>query len=152
MMPFEKLHRVLCINDNDITLFILKRTLSKSDFAEKITDKKDGREALKYCQQLIDDDQYHHGNYPKVIFLDLHMPVMDGWEFMDKFSTQIWPFFKETKIVITSQSVDAGDFIRAKQHPFVIDFLKQPISVEYLKKLHETLMEGHSLHKRENFL
>lgn len=144
-MTLDKLNRVLCVNDNEITLFILKRTLGKSNFAEKITTRTDGREALNYCQQLIDSDEYQDGNYPKVIFLDLHMPVMDGWEFMDKFSTDIWPFFKDTRIVITSQSIDVRDSIRAKQHPFVIDFLKQSISAEYLMKLNESLMCGHSL-------
>jgi hypothetical protein len=65
---------------------------------------------------------------------------MDGWEFLDKFSTEIWPSFKETKIVITSQSIDIDDSIRAKEYPFVIDFLKNPITVEYLVRLHESLM------------
>ncbi len=143
-MAPEKLNSVLCVNDSDITLFILKRTLSKSNFAEKITEKKDGQEALNYCQQLINDNEFQEGNYPKVIFLDLHMPVMDGWEFLDKFSNEIWPFFSETKIVITSQSVDNDDSIRAKGYPFVIDFLKNPITVEYLVRLHESLMEGYS--------
>lgn len=140
-MLLEKMNSVLCVNDNDITLFILKRTLSKSNFAEQIIEKKDGLEALVFCRQLIASGQHSSENYPKVIFLDLHMPVMGGWEFLDKFSSEIWPFFKETKIVITSQSIDNQDFIRAKAHPFVIDFLKHPITVEYLIKLHESLAE-----------
>lgn len=143
-MAPEKLNSVLCVNDSDITLFILKRTISKSNLAEKIIEKKDGQESLNYCQQLINDKEYQEGNYPKVIFLDLHMPVMDGWEFLDKFSKEIWPFFIDTKIVITSQSVDNDDSIRAKGYPFVINFLKHPITVEYLVKLHESLMEGYS--------
>ncbi len=144
-MAFKELNNVLCINDSDITLFILKRTLNKSNFADKITEKKDGREALSYCQQLIDNGEYREGNYPKVIFLDLHMPVMDGWEFMEKFLSQIWPYFKETKIIITSQSIYNGDFVRAKQYPFVMDFLKHAISVEYLVRIRESLL-AHSLH------
>lgn len=141
-MVLEKLNNVLCINDNDITLFILKRALNKSNFAEKITEKKDGFEALKYCEQLINDNAHSNGDYPKVIFLDLHMPVMDGWEFLDRFSSDIWPFFTDTKIVITSQSIDTQDCLRAKEHPFVADFMKQPITIEYLIKLHESLAEA----------
>lgn len=141
-MVFEKLNTVLCINDNDITLFILKRALSKANFAEKITQKKDGLEALIYCQELIKQNAHVSGNYPKVIFLDLHMPIMDGWEFLDKFATDIQPFFKDTKIIITSQTVDSRDCIRAKEHPFVADFIKQPITIESLIKLHESLTES----------
>ena len=138
-MVLEKLNTVLCINDNDITLLILKRTLCRANFAEQIVEKKDGLEALYYCQHLIETGQQLLENYPKVIFLDLHMPVMDGWEFLTRFSKEIWPYFKETKIVITSQSIDTQDCIRAKEHPFVIDFLKQPITIEYFIKLHESL-------------
>ncbi len=140
-MVLEKLNTVLCINDNDITLLILKRTLNRSNFADQIVEKKDGLEAFNYCQQLIDNGQQPLENYPKVIFLDLHMPVMDGWEFLTRFAKEIWPFFKDTKIVITSQSIDIQDTIRAQSYPFVIDFLKQPITIEYLIKLHESLAE-----------
>ena len=140
-MALEKLNSVLCINDNDITLFILMRTLSKSNFAEKITAKKDGLEALNYCKKLINNNEHESGNYPRLIFLDLHMPVMDGWMFLDRFSTEIWPYFTETKVVITSQSIDSNDFIRAKEHSFVVDFLKQPITVDCLIKLRESLAE-----------
>jgi len=140
-MILEKLNRVLCINDNDISLFILKRALSKSNFAENITEKKDGFEALRYCQQLIAEGAHTTGNYPKVIFLDLHMPVMDGWEFLDRFSSDIWIYFNDTKIVITSQSIDSHDGIRAKEHPFVADFMTQPITINYLIRLHESLAE-----------
>lgn len=140
-MLLEKLNSVLCINDNDITLFILKRALSKSNFAEKITEKKDGFEAFTYCQQLINENAHISGDYPKVIFLDLHMPVMDGWEFLDRFATDFWPFFKDTKIVITSQSIDSQDCLRAKEHPFIADFMKQPITIDYLIRLHESLVE-----------
>lgn len=140
MVP-EKLNSVLCINDNDITLFILKRTLSKSNFAENIIAKKDGLEALHYCKQLINTDEYERGNYPKLIFLDLHMPVMDGWEFLERYANEIWPYFKDTKVVITSQSIDSKDCIRAKKHPFVVEFLKQPITIECLIKLRESLAE-----------
>ncbi|SKB46457.1 response regulator [Daejeonella lutea] len=145
-MLLEKLNTVLCVNDNEITLFILKRTISKANFAEQIVEKKDGNEAFRYCQQLVDKGEYLNGNYPKVIFLDLQMPVLDGWEFMDQFTTRIWPFFKETKIVITSQSVDQSDILRAEKYPFVIDFLKHPISVNYLLQLHGALMKEYNLH------
>jgi len=146
-MALEKLNSVLCINDSDITLFILKRTLSKSNFADHITEKKDGLQALNYCRELISDKGQFSGNYPKVIFLDLHMPVMDGWEFLESFSNEIWPFYQDTKIIITSQTVDNDDSIRASAYPFVVDFLKTPITVEYLIKLRQSLMEGYSFHE-----
>lgn len=142
-MVLEKLNTVLCVNDNDITLFILKRTLSKSNFAETCLEKRDGLEALNYCRELIRNGEYEAGNYPKVIFLDLHMPVMDGWTFLEKFSEEILPYFKDTKIIITSQSIDDEESLRAETYPFVIDFLKHPINVEYLIGLRESLVDNY---------
>ncbi len=144
-MTPDKLNKVLCINDSDITLFILKRTLSKSNFSEKIVEKSDGQEALNYCLGIIQNAEEIENTYPRVIFLDLHMPVMNGWEFLEKFSNEIWPFFKETKIVITSQSVDSDDSLRAKSYPFIFDFLNAPITTGYLEQLHQQLLQGYSI-------
>jgi len=142
-MTSEKLARVLCINDSDITLFILKRALSKSNFSEKIVEKYNGQEALNYCLGLIKNDDDLENTYPRVIFLDLQMPVMNGFEFLQRFSTEVWHFFKETRIVISSQSLDADESLLAKQYPFIVDFLKKPITVEYFTKLHEDLLEDY---------
>ncbi len=144
-MTPDKLNKVLCINDSDITLFILKRTLSKSKFSEKIVEKANGQEALNYCFGIIQNAEDIENTYPRVIFLDLYMPVMNGWEFLEKFSNEIWPLFKETKIVITSQSVDSHDSDRAKAYPFIVDFLQAPITTGYLSQLHQQLLEGYSI-------
>jgi CheY-like chemotaxis protein len=143
-MTSEKLARVLCINDSEITLFILKRALSKSNFTEKIIEKYNGQEALNYCLGLIQNDDDLENTYPRVIFLDLQMPVMNGYEFLQRFSTEVWHFFKETRIVISSQSLDTDETHLAKQYPFIVDFLKAPITLGYFTKLHEDLLEYHS--------
>lgn len=143
-MTTESLKKVMCVNDNDITLFIFKRTLSKSNFSEKIITRTDGLEAFRYCKQLISNPDEMYDLYPRVIFLDLHMPVMDGWEFLDKFSNEIWPHFQETKIIITSQSVDEEDAFRAREYPFVVDFHGAPITTAYLDKLYDRLLESFS--------
>jgi CheY-like chemotaxis protein len=144
-MTTNKLNKVLCVNDNEITLFILKRTLSKANFSEKVIERSDGREALSYCEYLIKNEKDIYNNYPRLIFLDLHMPVMDGWEFLDQFSNKIWPYFKETKVIITSQSVDLSETDRAKEYPFVIDFLKTQITVEYLISLRDDILQDYIL-------
>ncbi|MEJ7778864.1 MAG: response regulator [Daejeonella sp.] len=144
-MTPDKLNKVLCINDSDITLFILKRTLSKSNFSEKIVEKSNGQEALNYCFGIIHNSEDLETIYPRVIFLDLHMPVMNGWEFLEKFAQEIWPLFRETKIVITSQSVDSDDSLRAKAYPFIVDFLNVPITSGYLVQLHQQLLRGYSI-------
>lgn len=141
LMNTNKLSKVLCVNDNEITLFVLKRALSKANFSDKVIERHDGLEALKYCQLLLKNPEDLYDNYPRLIFLDLHMPVMDGWQFLDHFAESVWPFFKETRIVITSQSVDLSETEKAKEYPFVIDFLKTTITVAYLNNLKDGLLQ-----------
>lgn len=133
------------MNDNDIMLFILKQVIQKSDFGDDVVLKSNGREALDYCRQLIHENQGSGERYPQLIFLDLNMPEMDGWEFLDQFSSEIHPYLQETKVVITSQSIDDYEITRSRQYPFVVDFLSSVITVEYLDNLRRTLSENETV-------
>jgi len=137
----EKIGRILCVNDNDIMLFILKQIIQKSNFGEDVVLKSNGSEALDYCRDLIRDNENYEELYPRLIFLDLYMPEMDGWEFLDQFSSEIQPYFRETKVVITSQSVDGYEIERCRQYPFVVDFMSSAITTEYLEGLRNSLPE-----------
>lgn len=127
--------KILCINDNELTLFIQKQVLSKSGLSEEIITITDGKSGLDYCKKLIRENNDSADSYPGLIFLDLYMPVMDGWQFLDHFSKEIQPYFINTKIIITSYSIDESDSERAKQYPFVIDFLTNSLSTAYLQNL-----------------
>ena len=77
-----------------------------------------------------------HSN-PQLVFLDLNMPVMNGWDFIEKFSLDTNSAFKNTKVIILSSTIDPADFNRAKQYNVVSHFLSKPITqamLEYLKK------------------
>ncbi|WP_276363159.1 response regulator [Daejeonella sp. H1SJ63] len=134
-MHAERLKGILCINDNELTLFIQNRILNKSSISEEVITALDGKIGLDYCKNLISENTLTSNSYPWLIFLDLHMPVMDGWEFLHHFSADIWPHFKNARIIITSNSVNEADYERAKQYPFVIDFLTTSLSTEYLQNL-----------------
>ena len=134
-MISELLKKVLCINDNEITLWIQKQILIKSGVSEEIITLSNGMDGINYCRSLIRGNQNVSGNFPGLILLDLHMPIMDGWEFLDQFSTEVHPHFKETKIIITSYSINELDSERSMKYPFVIDFLTSTLSIEYLENL-----------------
>lgn len=144
-MLSQRLNKVLCINDNEITLFILKRILDKVKFSEEVIEISDGLEALNYCRKLISDPAESENTYPGLIFLDLNMPVMDGWGFLDHFSKHILPFFKYTKVIIISNSIDHTDSEKLKQYHFVIDFISNPLSIEYLLKIKNSLEDNYLL-------
>ncbi|MDP3468598.1 MAG: response regulator [Daejeonella sp.] len=139
-MPNTQLKKVLCINDNEVTLWIQKQILNKSKFSEEVITATNGSEGLEYFYKLINENSSIQNDFPGLILLDLHMPVMDGWAFLDRFSSEIYPYCKNTKIVITSYSVDEIDSERAKKYPFVVDFLTTLLTVDYLESLPRSVL------------
>lgn len=124
---------VLCIDDDPITLLLIKMVITKTTFAKEIITAKSGEEAIIYFENFEVNEAK---NYPEVIFLDLNMPVMGGWEFLDNFTQKNLPIvFKNTKVYILSSSIDPLDIEKAKTYPIVIDFISKPITKEKLEKL-----------------
>ncbi len=123
---------VLCINDSDINLFLQKKLLLQSGITDKVITVHDGQEALDYYSKL---KEIGDNNYPKLILLDIHMPVVSGWEFLDKFSELYLPLFPDTRVIINSSTVDGEEIKKANEYPFVIDFLNSPLTLEYLRKV-----------------
>jgi CheY-like chemotaxis protein len=126
------LETILFIDDDLITLMLCKMVISKASFSNEIATAKNGEEALKYFDAL---KTAHAENKPQLIFLDLNMPVMNGWEFLDSFNTEEYSEFHQTKIVILSSTIDPADLERSKKYPMVIDFLSKPITKEMLEYL-----------------
>jgi len=139
-MSFEQIKKVLCINDNEVTLWIQKQILNKSKYSIDVVTAINGLEGIKYCHKLIGEETENNIELPSLILLDLHMPVMDGWEFLSRFSHEIHPYSTDTKVIITSYSIDEIDSERAKKYPFVIDFLTSSLSVDYLESLPRSLL------------
>lgn len=130
------LDRILCVDDDPITLMLCKKVIIKSSFSNEIITAQNGEEALIYFN-TIRHAQTKSNEQPQLIFLDLNMPVMGGWEFLDHFSSPEFSEFNTTvKVVVLSSTIDPEDLEKTKQYPIVIDFLSKPITramLDYLK-------------------
>ena len=129
------LDTILCIDDDAITLMLCKKVIIKSSFSHEIITVQNGEEALHYFQTIKEAENQSKAR-PQLIFLDLNMPVMGGWEFLDYFNTPEFGEFKNIKVVVLSSTIDPEDLEKSKQYPMVIDFLSKPITqtmLEYLK-------------------
>jgi len=133
------LDSILFIDDDPITLMLCKMVIKKASFSNEIATAKNGEEALLYFNTLKQlDSNNEFKKQPQLIFLDLNMPVMGGWEFLDSFSTADYADYNKTKVIILSSTIDPEDLEKSKKYPMVIDFLSKPISkemLEYLKSI-----------------
>ncbi|RTY87773.1 response regulator [Flavobacterium sp. RSP15] len=128
------LDTILCVDDDPITLMLCKKVINKSSFSNEIITSQNGEEALKYFNTIRQNNDKKH--YPQLIFLDLNMPVMGGWEFLDYFNSPEFSDFSAIKVIVLSSTIDPEDLEKAKKYPMVIDFLSKPITLsmlEYLK-------------------
>ncbi len=129
------LDTILCIDDDAITLMLCKKVIIKSSFSHEIITAQNGEEALQYFQTIKEVENQSKAT-PQLIFLDLNMPIMGGWEFLDYFNKPEFSEFKTMKVVVLSSTIDPEDLEKSKQYPMVIDFLSKPITntmLEYLK-------------------
>lgn len=128
---------ILCVDDDPITLMLCKMVISKSSFSKEIITAQNGEEALNYFDNLkLNNLGEKINNYPTLVFLDLNMPVMDGWDFLDHFSKEEYTsFFKDTKVIVLSSTIDPADINKSKTYPMVIDFISKPITKEVLENL-----------------
>jgi CheY-like chemotaxis protein len=128
---------IMCIDDDPITLMLLKKVINKALFSKEIITAQNGEEALEFFKSLKNAPTKNTiTNQPQLIFLDLNMPVMGGWEFLDHFNTPEYLNFNNTKVIILSSTIDPEDINKSKTYPIVIDFLPKPITtsmLDYLK-------------------
>jgi len=121
---------ITCIIDDDpIFVFGAKRMMEFSDFCTSFMLFKNGREALNNLAPLL----ISGNTIPEVILLDINMPIMDGWQFLDEF-TQI-ETHKLITIYIVSSSIDPADMNRVDDYKSVTNYIIKPISMEVLRQI-----------------
>ena len=130
------LDRILCVDDDPITLMLCKKVVERVEFAKEIITAKNGEEAIQYFDNLFEEREVNDSIvYPKLVLLDLNMPVMDGWEFLESYMSKNYQnVFISTQFIVLSSSIDPYDINRAKTYP-VIGFLSKPITKEMLENL-----------------
>lgn len=125
---FEK---VMVIDDNPVDLYIAKKLLEKTNFASQILSYNSALEALQYLEK--------HGHerdlLPNVILVDIYMPEMSGFEFMDAYQHLSDALKQQCKVYVISSSIDSKDIRRANEDKNVIAFQEKPLSREFLSTI-----------------
>lgn len=130
--------RIMIIDDNQIDLYIISKLISKNNFCENILEYNSAQKALNY----IAENQENSSLMPQIIFLDIYMPVMDGFEFLKKYKKLFKNANQKCKIVMVSSSIDHNDISRAKSDKNVVLFATKPIN----KKLFDDVVALENRH------
>ena len=126
----------MCIDDDQITLVLCDMVIKKAGFAKEVLTAKNGKEGLAWFSEYFSkNNKSERQEPPKLIFLDLNMPVMNGWDFLEDYLMKYSDRLPETKVVIISSTVNPEDFSRANRYEIVIDFINKPLTTEGLEDL-----------------
>jgi len=129
------LDKIFCVDDDPITLMLCKKVIERVEFAKEIITAQNGEEAIQYFHDLAENAK-DNVPYPKLTFLDLNMPVMNGWEFLEVYLQKGYQnLFPDAKFIVLSSTIDPDDVNQAKKYPIVVDFLSKPITKEMLEDL-----------------
>jgi CheY-like chemotaxis protein len=120
----HQLNRVLVIDDNDHSNFFTQMTLEESGYTRNIKIVQSGKQALEYLKATKD----HNGDYPDLIFLDINMPGMDGWEFIEEYEKLDKELKSKIILVILATSDNPEHKTLAKTHDVITDFRTKPLT------------------------
>jgi len=130
----NQFRRVYLIDDDPTFNFITKLMLKKISFAQEIIDYVDANEALN---RLRNDTSDSSDSFPDLIFLDLNMPGMDGWDFLDAYQSLPIEFIQKCKLYILTSSIDPIDKSKSMTYECVSDFITKPLGLEKVKYISE---------------
>ncbi len=128
---------VVClIDDDEVYQFIFRRQVEISNLASQILIFPNGQKGFDYLMNTLKAPE----NLPEYIFLDINMPIMDGWQFLEEFSTIKNELRKPINIYLVTSSIDERDIEKANQFSDVKEYLIKPISEEKIIEVFEKVI------------
>ncbi len=123
---------ILLVDDDPIGMFLTKKILKREGFSDTVTSFQSSVEGLSFLR-----GQISAGKPPQVILLDLNMPLMDGWAFLEALSPYEAQLHSQCLIYLLTSSLAPYDLARAKEHPLVVELIQKPLDSLKTKEMQE---------------
>lgn len=133
----EPLH-ILIIDDDEINNFIAAKLIDKIPPKAKVSTCVNGQEGINFVKNKLNNQN----EFPDIIFLDINMPLMNGWEFLEEYEQIKNDIKKKVTINMLSSSVYNDDITKAETYTTVNKFISKPLTVDKIKDLYESLNIG----------
>jgi CheY-like chemotaxis protein len=133
-MSAKKYKTVMLIDDNEIDNLINQKMIEAAAVAENIYTHTGAQSAIEFLKNMEKMDVADKV-LPDIIFLDIDMPLMDGFQFLDEFEKLTKLTKKKSRIVMLTSSINPQDFNRSKKYPNVKLYLNKPLSHDSIIKL-----------------
>jgi CheY-like chemotaxis protein len=125
----QKFNCVLLVDDDQVSSFLIKEILKTNKVSQKIHSAQNGEEALKFINQNNDPTAR-----PDLIFLDINMPVMDGFQFLEEFQKLSNALRSSIKIIVLTSSSNSSDMKKASEYP-IQGYLTKPLTIKNLEQV-----------------
>jgi len=115
---------VLLIDDDRLTSFYNEKVVNKHSAFKEVVSVNSGTNALKYLRDAFEGKTIK----PELIFLDINMPAMNGWEFLIEFNKLDKEYTESIKVILLTTSSNPDDYLRSKENNLVTDFINKPLN------------------------
>ncbi len=127
----KKINLVMLVDDNDTDNFISQKIIELNGFADRVIAKNSGKSALEY----LEANENNPAELPDVIFLDINMPIVDGFVFLFEFERFNDELKKKCKIAILSSSDNKRDIERIVDNDYVVKYITKPLTQDALSEI-----------------
>jgi CheY-like chemotaxis protein len=125
-------NKVFLIDDDAVFNLIHFKMINKFSFAKEVCVYQNAKDAWEEFKNCMHAGKLH---LPEFIFLDINMPVMDGWEFLDELSKLDDAWFDHCKVVMLSSSIDAADIEKSRGYKMVVNYIAKPLTLQKLEAM-----------------
>ncbi len=130
------LDMVMNVDDDSMVQMISEIIMSDEGFCDKIVKLEDGKLALEYFEEqskLPEEKQ----KIPELVFLDINMPVFNGWDFLSQYDKDFKKFHGRTKIIVLTSAIDPETEMKAVEHPLIFKYITKPLEHKHIAELKE---------------